>query len=90
MWTRPLVEKMMGALAVGMGSFLRSLWRAARALFHEMSGAAFILFAIMGAISAWREWRGHSAEWLIALAIGFTVMMAVFAVSSFRRARRVR
>jgi len=84
-WTR-----LIGALAVAFVALLRSVWRVARELFHEITGALFGLFAVVGAASAWREWRRGSAEWTIGLALGFTVMMIAFAVASFRSARRVR
>jgi hypothetical protein len=78
------------ALARAAGTFLRSLVRVARQLFHETTGALFFLFAILGATAAWREWQKGSAQWLVGAAIGFTLMMAAFAVVSFRSARRVR
>jgi glycerol uptake facilitator-like aquaporin len=82
--------RLMGALLAALAVFLRSVWRAARQLFHEATGAFFILFALIGAVSAWREWQRGSAAWLIALSLGFTLMMGAFAVASFRSARRVR
>lgn len=85
MWTRIIL-----AILAALSGFLRSLWRAARQLFHETAGAFFVLFAVMGASSAWHEWRRGSEEWLIALAVLFTLVMAGFAVASFRSAHRVR
>ncbi len=82
--------QLLGALARAAGGFLRTLLRVARQLFHETIGALFFLFAIVGATAAWREWQKGSAQWLVGLAIGFTLMMAAFAVASFRSARRVR
>ena len=70
--------------------FLRTAWRTARQLFHEIAGAFFAVFAIGWAATAWREWRHGAAQWLIGLAIGFAVMMAAFAATSFLRAHRVR
>ena len=78
------------ALAMAAAGFLRTLVRITRQLFHETTGALFLLFAVVGAASAWREWRKGSDHWLVALAIGFALMMAAFAVASFRSARRVR
>ena len=85
MWPR-LIDALIAALA----EMFRTLWRVTRQLFHEVTGAFFILFAVIGAASLWRESRRGSAEWLIALAAGFTLVMAYFAVTSFRNARRVR
>lgn len=69
------------------GGFLRTLLRIARELFHEITGALFAVFAVAGAISAWREWQ-RGAAWTVAVAAGFALMMAWFAVTSFLRARR--
>ena len=82
--------RLIGALILVLSGFLRSLWRVARQLFHEASGAFFLLFAVVVATSVWREWRRGSAEWLIGLSVAFTVMMTAFAIASFRSARRVR
>ncbi len=82
--------RLLRALAAGGASFLRVVLRVARQLFHEATGAIFVLFAIAGGFGAWREWRRGASEWLVALAIGFTLMMAAFALTSFRSARRVR
>ena len=82
--------RLIGALLVAASSFLRTLGRVALKLFHETTGALFVVLASLGAASAWREWQRGSAEWLIGLAVGFTVVMAGFAVASFRSARRVR
>ena len=78
------------AILAGAREFLRAGWRAARQVFHETTGALFVLFAAVGAAAAWREWHKGSAPWLIALATGFALMMAAFAGASFRNARRVR
>ena len=85
MWTR-----LAGALLVALGNVAVPAWRAARELFHETVGALFLLFAALGAASAWREWRRGSAEWLIALGIVFALLMGAFAAASFRSAWRLR
>lgn len=84
------VRYLSNALAQAAGGFVRVLLRIARQLFHETTGALFFTFAIAGAVTAWRQWQKGRAQWLVALAIGFTLMMAAFAVASFRSARRVR
>jgi hypothetical protein len=68
---------------------LRTFWRAARQLFHETVGAIFSLFAVYGALAAWRQWKIHSL-WLMGFAIAYAVMMVTFAFVSFRRARQIR
>jgi hypothetical protein len=72
------------------GVFLRTLWRVTRQVFHEATGALFAVFALAGAISAWRAWHRGEREWMVWLPVGFVVMMGLFAVASFRSARRVR
>ncbi len=79
-----------GPLAAATGGFARTLLRIARQVFHETAGAMFFFFAVLGGVAAWREWQKGSAQWLVALSIGFALMMAAFAVASFRSARRVR
>ncbi|MGA2898652.1 MAG: hypothetical protein ABSF40_00265 [Candidatus Acidiferrales bacterium] len=69
---------------------LRVLWRAARQFFHEAMGALFAIFALYGAVAAWRQWHSKVAAWLLGFALVYAVLMAFFAVTSFRRARRVR
>jgi hypothetical protein len=69
---------------------LRVIWRAAKQLFHETTGALFGLFAFYGAFVAWRQWRLRPVPWIIAVAAAYSIVMAAFAFGSFRRARRVR
>jgi glycerol uptake facilitator-like aquaporin len=69
---------------------LRVLWRVTRQTFHEATGALFLLFASYGAIAAWKQWQHRPALWLIAFAIVYAVMMIVFGLTAFRRARRIR
>jgi len=78
------------ALVAAASGFLRTMGRITRELFHEAAGAFFVLFAVVGGVSAWRAWERQQAMWLIALSLGFMLMMAGFAVASFRSARRVR
>ena len=78
------------ALVRAAGGFARTLARVVRQVFHEAVGALFFLFAVVGALAAWREWQKGSAQWLVAVTIAFALMMAAFAVASFRSARRVR
>ena len=82
--------RVIGALLAALGGFLLSLWRVLRQLFHEVAGALFVVFAVIGAAGAWREWRRDAPGWVIAVAAVFTLVMAYFAVASFRSARRVR
>jgi len=69
---------------------LRVMWRVARELFHEATGALFAVFAVYGAYAAWRQWRSRTMLWVMVIAAGYAVLMLCFAFGSFRRARRVR
>ncbi len=78
------------ALAHAAGGFSRTFARIARQVFHETTGTVFFLFALAAGVAAWREWHKGSAQWLVALSVGFALMMAAFGVASFRSARRAR
>jgi hypothetical protein len=69
---------------------MRIFWRLTRQLFHEATGAFFIVFSAWAAFAAWKQWKHRPAVWLLAFAIVYAILMAFYAVSSFRRARRVR
>ncbi len=69
---------------------LRVLWRVARQVFHEATGALFGLFAAYGLVLAWRQWHHRPVLWLVGLVVIYALMMAAFALGSFRRAKRVR
>jgi hypothetical protein len=69
---------------------MRVFWRLTRQLFHEATGAFFVIFSLWAAFAAWKEWRHRPALWLLAFVIAYAILMAGYAVSSFRRARRVR
>ena len=82
--------QLLPALLAAVAGFLRVLGRAARQLFHEMTGAFFALFAVLGGVSAWREWQKGSARWILIVTLLFSLAMAFFAVTSFLRAHRAR
>jgi hypothetical protein len=79
----------LGSTEIAEGGF-RRLWRAARQLFHEMVGATFAVLALAWGNAALRASRRDVAHWLIFTAVAVALLMAVFAWTSFRRARRVR
>ncbi len=68
----------------------RRLWRVARQVFHEMVGATFAVLALAWGNAAFRASRHDAAQWLISAAAVVALIMAAFAWTSFRRARRVR
>jgi hypothetical protein len=71
-----------------LGGF-RRLWRALKQLFHEMTGAIFAILALAWLNNAFRAWTRDVAHWLIALAVVVAAIFTFFAVSSFRRARKI-
>ncbi len=81
---------MLPALWRSSGVTFRALWRVTRQVFHEFAGAMFIIFAAFGIHAAWRQWKTRPVLWLIGFAIVYALMMAIFGLVSFRRARRVR
>ena len=82
-------EHATGPLALFRVTF-RALSRVARQVFHEFAGAMFIVFAVYGVLAAWRQWKTRPVLWLIGFAIVYALMMTIFGLVSFRRARRVR
>lgn len=71
-------------------NFFRVLWKAARELFHEVTGTLFFLIALSGIQSAWRAWQRGSGQWLVGVSAGYALLMIFFGVLSFRDSRRVR
>lgn len=70
------------------GGFHR-FWRALKQLFLEVVGAAFAFLGIVWLNVALRSWSRDIAHWLIAAAVVFALLFFFFAVSSFRRARKL-
>ena len=71
------------------GGFAR-VWRTLRQLFHEIVGGIFLVLSLAWLQSAIRAYARDVARWLVGLAFGIAVGMAVFAWTSFRRARQLR
>lgn len=69
---------------------LRVLWRAARELFHEVTGTLFFLLAVSALTSAWRGWNRGASQWFLGATLGYGLLMILFGVLSFRDSRRVR
>ena len=74
--------------AESQGGF-RRLWRALRQLFHEVVGAVFAVLALGWLNAAIRSWSRDTAHWLIAVPVGVALLLGFFAVTSFRKARRL-
>lgn len=69
---------------------LRVLWRAARELFHEVTGTLFFVIALSAMQSAWRAWHRGAGNWLIGVSAVYALLMILFGILSFRDSRRVR
>ena len=67
----------------------RRFWRALKQLFHEIVGAVFGVLALSWLSSALRAWNKDAARWLIGIAIAVALWFVFFAVTSFRRARKL-
>ena len=82
----------MRASVRGAGAAFRATARALRALFLETMGLFFVLFVLIGAVAAWREYQAYAAGRVgferAGIALAFTVVFAYFAVTSFLRARK--
>jgi glycerol uptake facilitator-like aquaporin len=76
-------------LAKTRGGFAR-VWRTLRQLFHEIVGGIFLVLSLAWLQSAIRAYTRDVAHWLVGLAFGIAIVMAVFAWTSFRRARQFR
>jgi len=70
------------------GGFGR-LWRALRQLFHEAVGAVFAVLALGWLNTALRAVTRDAARWLVALPVAVALLFVFFAVTSFRKARRL-
>jgi hypothetical protein len=84
------VVRFLEALFAALLAAFRAAWRALRQLWHELIGSLFVLFAVIGAVSAWRHWQRESGLLTLAVSLVFFLVMAGFAAASFRSARRVR
>jgi hypothetical protein len=71
-------------------NFLRVLWRAARELFHEVTGTLFFLIALSAIQATWRAWHRGAGQWMVGMTGGYALLMIVFGILSFRDSRRVR
>jgi hypothetical protein len=54
-----------------------------------MTGAVFAVLAVAWLNSAMRAWTRDVAHWLIAIAVCVAALFVFFAVTSFRKARKV-
>jgi len=67
----------------------RRFWRALRQLFHEITGGVFAVLALGWLNAALRAWSRDAARWLIGIAVAVALLFAFFAITSFRKARKL-
>jgi chromate transport protein ChrA len=77
------------ATAAQQQSGFRRFWRTLRQLFHEVVAAVFAVLALAWLNAALRAWSRDAARWLIALAVAIALLFVFFALSSFRKARKL-
>ena len=78
-----------------LGSFFISSFRQAQRLFHMLVGLVFLCFAFAGVSVSYAEWQylkktPESGPLRFALIAGFTVLLIVFGLYSFAKARSIR
>lgn len=73
----------------GIRHMLRVLWRAARELFHEVTGALFFLIALSAIQSGWRAWHRGAGHGMVGVIAVYAALMVFFGILSFRDSRRV-
>jgi len=67
----------------------RRFWRALKQLFHEITGAVFGVLALGWLNAALRAWTRDAARWLVGLAVAIALLLVFFAVTSFRKSRKI-
>ena len=81
-----LARKFLGNVIPGVIKPLRVLW-------NEIIGFMFIVFAVIFGFSTWRRSQAFTGDLggivLLALSIGFVLLLAGFGLSSFLRARKI-
>jgi hypothetical protein len=78
-----------------LGKGLRYGWRQMRRLFHLLVGLAFLIFAAIGASLTFSEWQAYSQNpsngmWRFGTIAGFSLLLVIFGLYSFLKARSVR
>jgi hypothetical protein len=58
-------------------------------LFLEVAGACFAVVGLTWLNLALRAWTRDMSHWLVAAAVAFALLFFFFAVSSFRRSRKL-
>jgi len=90
---KPLLRKpdLLDAVVQAVLAFVRSVLRAAHALWLEVTGFLFLVIGIFLSFAAWREyqaWAPGGSPWRVLLATAFAAMFHYFGASSIWRARK--
>jgi hypothetical protein len=67
----------------------RRLWRTLHQLFLEVMGALFAILALAWLSAALRTWSRDASHWMTAVTIGVALLFTFFALTSFRRAKKL-
>jgi hypothetical protein len=82
-----------GMLKQFLGHVVPRVIRPMHALWNEVIGFFFIVLAMVFAPAAWRSVRTFDGNaesvFRVVFAVGFTILMAYFGISSFLRARKI-
>jgi hypothetical protein len=78
-----------------LGRGFRYGWRQTRRLFHVLVGLAFLILAGIGASLAFSEWQAYAQNpsngmWRFGAIAGFSLLLVIFGLYSFLKARSVR
>ena len=82
---------LLGAIVQAVMAFLRSVLRAAHALWLEVTGFLFLVIGVFLSYGVWREyqrWTAGGEPWRVLLAGAFAAMFLYFGMNSIWRARR--
>jgi hypothetical protein len=75
-------KKFLGHVVPGVVRPIHILW-------NQVIGFFFIVLALLPAHSIWRDWGKADAVPRLALEIPFALVMAIFGIHSFLRARKI-
>ena len=67
----------------------RRFWRTVRQIFHEVTAAVFAVLALAWLNAALRAWTRDTARWLIGIAVAVAILFVFFAVTQFRKSRKL-
>ena len=78
-----------------LGYLFKQLFRSAQRLFHMLVGLAFLILAVAGASISFSEWQYYLKSPSVGLVrfvlvASFTVLLIIFCLYSFAKARSIR